>query len=173
MPESERLPLFGDGDPRRIVTAPHDLEQVVFAALFEIAARENSTLQLKCSTTVVLPGLITMMISSMPDATASSTTTSIAGVSTTGKISLGITFDEGSIRVPIPAARITAFAFIAVRLFPGLELVNQTFDSRASCADSACDAKRGDGARSPFDADIAAAFLAITVGAYQFAPRPR
>ena len=98
--------------------------------------RSSSTLQLKCSTTVVLPGLITMMISSMPDATASSTTTSIAGVSTTGKISLGITFDEGSIRVPIPAARMTAFfTFIAVRFFPGLGLVNQTFDSRASCAD--------------------------------------
>ena len=45
----------------------------------------------------------------MPEATASSTTTWIAGLSTTGKISFGITLDAGSIRVPIPAATITAF----------------------------------------------------------------
>src|SRR5580704_6359795 len=128
--------------------------------------RSSSTLQLKCSTTVVLPGLITMMISSMPDATASSTTTSIAGVSTTGKISLGITFDEGSIRVPIPAARMTAFfTFIAVRFY-----VVGTGESDLGLArflrGFACDAQRGDGAcLQSLDADIAAAFLAITVRA--------
>jgi hypothetical protein len=69
----------------------------------------------KCSSTVVRPGLSTSTISSIPDATASSTTIWIAGLSTTGRISFGITFDAGSIRVPIPAATTTALrTFIIV-----------------------------------------------------------
>src|ERR1039458_499554 len=103
--------------------------------------------------------------SAMPEATASSTTTWIAGVSTTGKSSLAITFDEGSIRVPIPAARMTAFfTFIAVR-FSGLEAYSDLLLARFLCG-FACDAKRGDGARlQPLDPDFAAAFLALPVRA--------
>src|SRR3984957_4224451 len=108
---------------------------------------------------------MTRMISSMPDATASSTTTWIAGVSTTGKISLGITFDEGSIRVPMPAARMTAFlTFIALR-FSGLEACSD-FRLAHFLRGFACDAECGDRARlQPLDSDFAAAFLALPVGA--------
>src|SRR3954466_9220768 len=48
-------------------------------------------------------------MSSMPARTASSTTYWIAGLSTTGSISLGIAFVAGRNRVPSPAAGITAF----------------------------------------------------------------
>src|SRR5271154_6333274 len=106
---------------------------------------------------------MTRMTSSMPDATASSTTTWIAGVSITGRSSLGITFDDGSIRVPIPAARMTAFfTFIAVRL-SRLEAVS---DLRLAyfLRRFARDAQRGDGARfQPLDADVAAALFALPV----------
>jgi len=44
-----------------------------------------------------------------PAATASSTTYSMAGLSTTGSISLGVAFVAGRNRVPRPAAGITAF----------------------------------------------------------------
>src|SRR5208337_3438262 len=108
---------------------------------------------------------MTRMISAMPEATASSTTTWIAGVSTTGKSSLAITLDEGSIRVPIPAARMTAFfTFIAVR-FSGVEAYSALLLARFLCG-FACDAKRGDRARlQPFDPDFAPAFLASPVRA--------
>src|SRR5271166_1352778 len=108
---------------------------------------------------------MTRMTSVMPEATASSTITWIAGVSTTGKISLGITFDDGSIRVPIPAARMTALVtFIAMR-FSGLAACSALRLARF-LRGLACDAKRSDGARlQPFDTDIAAAFLALPVRA--------
>src|ERR1700722_1262339 len=108
---------------------------------------------------------MTRMISSMPDATASSTTTWIAGVSTTGKISLGITLDDGSIRVPIPAARMTAFlTFIAVR-FPGFDECSD-FRLAHFLRRLARYAKRGDGARlQPLDSYFAAAFFALPVRA--------
>src|SRR5271167_1046292 len=109
---------------------------------------------------------MTRIISSMPDATASSTTTCIAGVSTTGSSSLGMTFDDGSIRVPIPAARMTAFfTFIAVR---SSDVVEYYSDLRFAqfLRGFACDAKRGDGPRAqPLDSDLAAAFLALSVRA--------
>src|SRR5271168_1778574 len=108
---------------------------------------------------------MTRMISSMPEATASSTTTWIAGVSTTGRISLGITLDEGSIRVPIPAARMTAFVTFMVVRFSGL--VDDS-DLRFACflRGFARDAERGDRARlQPLDPDIAVAFFAAAVRA--------
>src|SRR5208282_431431 len=114
---------------------------------------------------VVLPGLMTRMISAMPEATASSTTTWIAGVSTTGNSSLAITFDDGSIRVPIPAARMTAFFTFIAMLFSGLEAYSDLLLARFLCG-FACDAKRGHGARlQPLDPDFAAAFLALPVRA--------
>src|ERR671924_2335260 len=51
-----------------------------------------------------LPRPVTMMISSSPEATASSTTYWIVGLSTTGSISLGWAFVAGRNRVPSPAA---------------------------------------------------------------------
>src|SRR5271156_761642 len=127
--------------------------------------RSSSVLHSKCPATVSLPGLMTRIISSMPDATASSTTTWIAGVSPTGSSSLGMTFDDGSIRVPIPAARMTAFfTFIAVRFFRW----STTLDLRLAqfLRGFARDAKRGDGARAqPLDSNFAAAFLALSVRA--------
>src|SRR5271166_3221063 len=109
---------------------------------------------------------MTRIISAMPEATASSTTTWIAGVSTTGKISLGITFDAGSIRVPMPAARMTAFfTFIAGR-FSGLVVLVVCSDLRLArfLCGFARDAKRGDGARlKPLDSDLAVAFFALPV----------
>src|SRR3989442_11224793 len=50
-----------------------------------------------------------MMISARPDATASSTTYWIVGLSTSGSISLGWAFVAGRNRVPNPAAGKTAF----------------------------------------------------------------
>src|ERR1700735_1809899 len=108
---------------------------------------------------------MTRMISSMPDATASSTTTWIAGVSTTGRISLGITFEDGSIRVPMPAARMTAFlTFIALRC-SGLEACSD-FRLAHFLRGFACDAECGDlGRLQPLDSDFAASFLSLPVGA--------
>src|SRR2546430_2352973 len=51
---------------------------------------------------------VTRMISSRPEATASSTTYWMAGLSTTGSISLGCALVAGRKRVPRPAAGITA-----------------------------------------------------------------
>src|SRR5699024_3409959 len=53
--------------------------------------------------------LVTMMISSIPDAIASSTIYWIVGLSTIGSISFGIAFVAGKKRVPSPAAGIIAF----------------------------------------------------------------
>src|SRR5699024_5400514 len=50
-----------------------------------------------------------MMISSMPEATASSTIYCIVGLSTIGNISFGCAFVAGRKRVPRPAAGIIAF----------------------------------------------------------------
>ena len=55
----------------------------------------------------LLRPMITRM-SSMPAATASSTTYWIAGLSTTGSISFGIALVAGRKRVPSPAAGMTA-----------------------------------------------------------------
>src|SRR3989338_384105 len=51
---------------------------------------------------------VTMMMSSMPLATASSTTYCMMGLSTTGSISLGWALVAGRKRVPMPAAGIMA-----------------------------------------------------------------
>src|SRR3990167_2811373 len=52
---------------------------------------------------------VTIITSSIPEATASSTTYWMTGLSTTGSISLGIALVWGRNRVPKPAAGITAF----------------------------------------------------------------
>ena len=57
-------------------------------------------------------------MSSSPDATASSTTYWIAGLSTTGSISFGIALVAGRKRVPSPAAGMTAFVIRPVSSFP-------------------------------------------------------
>src|SRR5260221_12616201 len=104
-----------------------------------------------------------MTISSMPDAIASSTTTWIAGVSITGKISLGITLDDGNMRVPMPAARMTAFlTFILIRFF-GI-CARLAFQLASFLRRFASDAERGDRPGfQPLDADFAAALLAVAV----------
>src|SRR5438034_7869402 len=56
-----------------------------------------------------LPLPVTMMMCSMPDATHSSATYWMAGLSTTGSISLGCDLVAGRKRVPRPAAGMTAF----------------------------------------------------------------
>jgi hypothetical protein len=87
MTEAEWMPLFGDRDSRRIVAPPDEFEDLALAALFEMALELDVGLEV------------------------------FDNVSITGSNSFGITFDEGSIRVPMPAARMTAFlTFIAVRL---------------------------------------------------------
>src|SRR5262249_43373149 len=58
---------------------------------------------------------VTRMISSSPEATASSTTYWIVGLSTSGSISLGWAFVAGRNRVPSPAAGNTAFLTFMVR----------------------------------------------------------
>src|SRR3990167_1929886 len=59
-----------------------------------------------------LPRPVTMMISARPDATASSTTYWIIGLSTSGSISLGWALVAGRKRVPRPAAGNTALRTI-------------------------------------------------------------
>src|SRR3954469_12645438 len=57
-------------------------------------------------------------MSVIPACTASSTTYWMAGLSTTGSISLGEAFVAGRNRVPNPAAGTTAFLTFATRLLP-------------------------------------------------------
>ena len=62
-----------------------------------------------------LPFPVTIMMSSIPEAIASSTMYWIVGLSTIGNISLGIAFVTGRNRVPSPAAGIIAFVtFFAI-----------------------------------------------------------
>src|SRR6187549_2736272 len=63
----------------------------------------------KWSTIACLPRPVMMMMSESPARTASSTTYWIAGVSSTGSISLGCALVAGRNRVPSPAAGMTAF----------------------------------------------------------------
>src|SRR3974377_315530 len=58
---------------------------------------------------------VMMRMSVSPACTASSTTYWIAGLSTTGSISLGELFVAGRNRVPIPAAGITALRTLDIR----------------------------------------------------------
>jgi len=60
----------------------------------------SATFRSKCSSMARLSRLITMMISVKPACTASSTTSWMTGVSTTGIISLGIPLLIGKKRVP-------------------------------------------------------------------------
>src|SRR5205809_5338994 len=61
-----------------------------------------------------------MMISERPDATASSTTYWIIGLSTSGSISFGWAFVAGRNRVPSPAAGNTALRTLTAPSYPGL-----------------------------------------------------
>src|SRR5713101_1678811 len=107
---------------------------------------------------------MTTTISSIPDATASSTTIWMAGLSTTGKISLGMTLDAGSIRVPIPAATITA-----LRTFMADYAANRTRLALAFArflSGFAGDAEGSHGPRlEPFEPDLVAAFFATPIAA--------
>src|ERR1700758_525220 len=62
---------------------------------------------------------VTRMISSRPEATASSTTYWMVGLSTSGSISLGWALVAGRNRVPSPAAGKTAFRTVIERLLSG------------------------------------------------------
>ena len=78
-----------------------------------LAARRERGLELGRPVEVVLHQVfldrpVTMRMSSMPAATASSTTYWIPGLSTRGIISLGVAFVAGRKRVPRPAAGMTA-----------------------------------------------------------------
>ena len=68
----------------------------------------SSGLMSKWSSMADFPRLVTMMISSMPAPSASSTLYWISGLSTSDSISLGIAFVAGRKRVPKPAAGMTA-----------------------------------------------------------------
>src|SRR5882672_3268913 len=61
---------------------------------------------------------VTRMISSSPEATASSTTYWMVGLSTRGSISLGWALVAGRNRVPSPAAGITALRTLALTVSP-------------------------------------------------------
>src|SRR5208282_5741038 len=99
-------------------------------------------------------------MSSIPDAVISSTISWIAGVSTTGSSSLGITREAGSMRVPKPAATITALRTFIV--FPGWRrLAGDSLLLARFLVGLASDTERGHGPRlEPLDSYIAAAFLA-------------
>src|SRR5215218_6965022 len=77
------------------------------------------------SSRVRFPRPVTMRMSRIPEATASSTTYWIVGLSTMGSISLGWALVAGRNRVPSPAAGMTAFATftgppraLGVRVYP-------------------------------------------------------
>ena len=78
----------------------------------------SSTDLSKWSSIVLLFRPVMIMMSSMPDAAASSTTNWIVGLSMIGSISFGCAFVAGRKRVPNPAAGITAFVifFIATNI---------------------------------------------------------
>ena len=72
----------------------------------------SSKLRSKWSSRLRLFRPVMMRMSSMPAATASSTTYWIAGLSTTGSISLGCALVAGRNRVPRPAAGMTALVTV-------------------------------------------------------------
>ena len=78
------------------------------------SSHSSSKLRSKCSSMARLPRPITMRMSVMPEATASSTTYWMTGVSTIGSISLGCDFVAGRKRVPKPAAGMTALVIFMV-----------------------------------------------------------
>lgn len=77
--------------------------------LFFLRKYSSSNDLSKWSSIDLLPLPVIMSMSSMPEATASSTTYWIVGLSNTGNISLGCALVAGRKRVPRPAAGITAF----------------------------------------------------------------
>src|SRR5581483_450604 len=131
--------------------------------------RSSSTAGSKWSSTSVRPGATTMTTSSMPEATASSTTTWIAGRSTTGRISLGMTLEAGSMRVPSPAATITALRTFIACLTCGRKSgrsAGETLALARLLRRLATDAQRGHRTRpQPLDSDLIPAFLAQAVAA--------
>ena len=76
--------------------------------------RSSDGLESKWSSIALRPVAITMMICSIPDATASSTAYWMIGRSTSGMTSLGMALVAGRKRVPNPAAGRTALRTRAV-----------------------------------------------------------
>ena len=73
-----------------------------------------------------------MMISDRPEATASSTTYWIVGLSTRGSISLGCALVAGRNRVPSPAAGKTALRTLIDDSYPAAPIGGQCCRSNAS-----------------------------------------
>src|SRR5579863_585506 len=103
----------------------------------------------------------------MPEATASSTTIWIAGLSTTGRISLGMTFEAGSIRVPNPAANTTALrTFISNPRGDRGRLAGRAHPFARFLRGFAAYTESGHRARlEPRDPDLVTAFFAVSVDA--------
>ena len=76
---------------------------------FALRSSSSSKATSKWSSIARFPRPVTSTTSSMPDATASSTTYWMSGLSTSGSISLGDALVAGRNRVPSPAAGKTAF----------------------------------------------------------------
>jgi len=79
---------------------------------WRLSQDSNSWLSSKWSSTARLAELVTKNISVMPEATASSTTYWITGLSMMGSISLGMALVAGKKRVPKPATGKTALVII-------------------------------------------------------------
>ena len=87
----------------------------------------NSTLESKWSSMARLLLPVTIRISSMPDAMASSTMNWMVGLSTIGNISFAMAFVAGKKRVPNPAAGITAFLTFFMNTFAPLGLIRSIY----------------------------------------------
>src|SRR5438034_6171137 len=83
---------------------------------FSASTPSSSQARSKWSSIAPLPRPVMIRMSSSPARTASSTTYWMAGLSTTGSISLGWALDAGRNRVPSPAAGMTALRIFT--LFP-------------------------------------------------------
>ena len=110
--EAAGLALADVVDVGQLGQRPHPLDLVV------LARRGQRRLQLgarsKWSSMAFLDRPVTMRMSVMPAATASSTTYWMPGLSTRGIISLGMAFVAGRKRVPSPAAGMTALRICTV-----------------------------------------------------------
>ena len=133
MTEAERLVLIRYGELREIIGVVDDFEQILLLAVrqqfFQFGMGPK---MVKCERPAGAEDQDDLFDAG---AVSSSTTIWRAGVSTTGSSSFGMTFEAGSIRVPIPAATITALVtFIRKLSEQPARLITEKRGIRQSCA---------------------------------------
>src|SRR5215216_5166423 len=96
---------------------------------FSVGGCSRSTERSKWSSMACLPRPVTIRMSSIPAPTASSITYWMAGLSTSGSISLGCALVAGRKRVPSPAAGITALRTFTMAIPPNSLFRRRSYSS--------------------------------------------